>query len=396
MIPERLVTWGSSGCSIREIAAYGEQRAAIVGPENVYNFTIGSPSIDPPPCVRQTIDRLMDTMPPTALHAYAPAQGLADVRRKMADYLNRTFSMDYRPQDVYMTDGASAALSILAHVLLSPGDEAITLAPFFSEYRVFVEDAGGVLQVVPGLPGTFQPDLPAIEAAINEKTAVFLLNSPNNPSGVVLSRESLTDLCALLERKQREYGHPIYIVADEPYRELVYGGTEVAFLPAMYANTVYCYSFSKSMSLPGERVGFLALSPRAEDHDRVMAAVAGAYRTQGYICVSSLFQRVAAACIGQTADISAYEANRDLIYNGLRELGFQCVHPDGAFYLFVKSPEPDARAFCKRAMEYDLLMVPGDDFECPGYVRLAYCVAKDTLERSLPVFKKLAQSYGLV
>ena len=396
MIPERLVTWGSSGCSIREIAAYGEQRAAIVGPENVYNFTIGSPSIDPPPCVRQTIDRLMDTMPPTALHAYAPAQGLADVRRKMADYLNRTFSMDYRPQDVYMTDGASAALSILAHALLSPGDEAITLAPFFSEYRVFVEDAGGVLRVVPGLPGTFQPDLPAIEAAINEKTAVFLLNSPNNPSGVVLSRESLTDLCALLERKQREYGHPIYLLADEPYRELVYGGTEVAFIPAMYANTVYCYSFSKSMSLPGERVGFLALSPRAEDHDRVMAAVAGAYRTQGYICVSSLFQRVAAACIGQTADISAYEANRDLIYNGLRELGFQCVHPDGAFYLFVKSPEPDARAFCKRAMEYDLLMVPGDDFECPGYVRLAYCVAKDTLERSLPVFKKLAQSYGLV
>ncbi len=396
MIPERLVTWGSSGCSIREIAAYGEQRAAIVGPENVYNFTIGSPSIDPPPCVRQTIDRLMDTMPPTALHAYAPAQGLADVRRKMADYLNRTFSMDYRPQDVYMTDGASAALSILAHALLSPGDEAVTLAPFFSEYRVFVEDAGGVLRVVPGLPGTFQPDPPAIEAAINEKTAVFLLNSPNNPSGVVLSRESLTDLCALLERKQREYGHPIYIVADEPYRELVYGGTEVAFLPAMYANTVYCYSFSKSMSLPGERVGFLALSPRVEDHDRVMAAVAGAYRTQGYICVSSLFQRVAAACIGQTADISAYEANRDLIYNGLRELGFQCVYPDGAFYLFVKSPEPDARAFCKRAMEYDLLMVPGDDFECPGYVRLAYCVAKDTLERSLPVFKKLAQSYGLV
>ena len=392
MIPERLVTWGSSGCSIREIAAYGEQRAAIVGPENVYNFTIGSPSIAPPPCVRQAIDRLMDTMPPTALHAYAPAQGLADVRRKMADYLNRTFSMDYRPQDVYMTDGASAALSILAHALLSPGDEAITLAPFFSEYRVFVEDAGGVLRVVPGLPGTFQPDLPAIEAAINEKTAVFLLNSPNNPSGVVLSRENLTDLCALLERKQREYGHPIYIVADEPYRELVYGGTEVAFLPAMYANTVYCYSFSKSMSLPGERVGFLALSPRAEDHDRVMAAVAGAYRTQGYICVSSLFQRVAAACIGQTADISAYEANRDLIYNGLRALGFQCVHPDGAFYLFVKSPEPDARAFCKRAMEYDLLMVPGDDFECPGYVRLAYCVAKDTLERSLPVFKKLAQS----
>lgn len=295
-----------------------------------------------------------------------------------------------------MTDGASAALSILAHALLCPGDEAVTLSPFFSEYRVFVEHAGGVLRVVPGLPGTFQPDLPAIEAAISEKTAIFLLNSPNNPSGVVLSRESLTALCALLERKQKEYGHPIYIVADEPYRELVYGGVEVAFLPAMYANTVYCYSFSKSMSLPGERVGFLALSPRAEDHDRVMAAVAGAYRTQGYICVSSLFQRVAAQCIGQTADISAYEANRDLIYSGLQKLGFRCVHPDGAFYLFVQSPEPDARAFCQRAMEYDLLMVPGDDFECPGYVRLAYCVSRDMLERSLPVFEKLAKSYRLI
>lgn len=261
MIPENLVVWGSSGCSIREIAAYGEQRSAVVGRENVYNFTIGSPSIDPPPCVQQTIDRLMDTMPPTVLHAYAPAQGLPDVRQKIAGYLDETFAMDYRAQDIYMTDGASAALSILAHALLCPGDEAITLSPFFSEYRVFVEHAGGVLRVVPGLPGTFQPDLPAIEAAISEKTAIFLLNSPNNPSGVVLSRESLTALCALLERKQKEYGHPIYIVADEPYRELVYGGVEVAFLPAMYANTVYCYSFSKSMSLPGERVAFWPCPP---------------------------------------------------------------------------------------------------------------------------------------
>lgn len=396
MIPENLVTWGSSGCSIREIAAYGEQRAKVVGPENVYNFTIGSPSIDPPPCVRQTMERLLDTVPPTVLHAYAPAQGLAEVRQTIAQYLNQNFAMDYRAQDIYMTDGASAALSILVHSLLCPGDEAVTLSPFFSEYRVFVEHAGGILRVAPSLPDTFQPDLEAIERAINPKTSVFLLNSPNNPSGVVLSRQSLAGLCALLERKEKEYGHPIYIVADEPYRELVYGGVEVPFIPAMYANTVYCYSFSKSMSLPGERVGFLALSPRAADHDRVMAAVAGAYRTQGYICVSSLFQRVAAECMGQTADISAYEANRDLIYNGLRQLGFRCVHPDGAFYLFVQSPEPDARAFCKKAMEYDLLMVPGDDFECPGYVRLAYCVSRDTLERSLPVFKKLAQYYGLI
>ncbi len=395
MISEQLVSWGRSGCSIREIAAHGEQRAAEIGAENVYNFAIGSPSIDPPPCVRETIDRLLNTLPPTVLHAYAPAQGLPEVRAAIADYLNRSFGMDYRPQDIFVTDGASTALSILLRALLSPGDEAITLAPFFSEYRVFVEQTGAALRVVPGLPDSFQPDLAALEAALTPRTALVILNSPNNPSGVVFTREALAAVAALLEKKQREYGHAIYLVADEPYRELVYGGVEVPFLPAMYANTAYCYSFSKSLSLPGERVGFLALAPRAAEADRVMTAVAGAYRAQGYICVSSLFQRVAAACLGRTGDLSAYETNRDFIYGELESLGFRCVRPDGAFYLFLRSPEPDSRAFCRRAMDHDILLVPGDDFECPGYARLAYCVSMDTLRRSIPAFRRLAESYGI-
>ena len=395
MTDPRLLDWGGSGCAIREIAAYGARRAAEIGAENVYNFSIGSPSIDPPPCVGEAIERLLHTVPPTLLHAYAPAQGLPEVREAVAAYLNRTFAMDYRAEDIFMTDGASAALSVLARALLSPGDEAVALAPFFSEYRVFAEQTGAALRVAPCLPDSFQPDLAALESAVTPRTALVILNSPNNPSGVVYTRESLAAVCALLERREREYRHPIYLLADEPYRELVYGGAEVPFLPAMYADAVYCYSFSKSLSLPGERVGFLALAPRAAEHDAVMTAVAGAYRAQGYICVSSLFQRVAAACLGKTADLSAYAENRDLIYGALTELGFSCAKPDGAFYLFLRSPEPDSRAFCRRAMAHDILLVPGDDFACPGYARLAYCVAKDTIARSIPAFRALSDEYRL-
>ena len=395
MISEQLLDWGSSGCSIREIAAYGARRAAEIGAENVYNFSIGSPSIDPPPCVHEEIDRLLRTLPPTQLHAYAPAGGLPAVRSAVAEYLNDAFGMDYRAEDVFITDGASTALSLLCRALLGPGDEAVAAAPFFSEYRVFVEQTGAALRVAPCLADSFQPDLAALDAAITPRTALLLLNSPNNPSGVVFTRESLAGVCALLEEKQRKYGHPIYLLADEPYRELVYGGVEVPFLPAMYANAAYCYSFSKSLSLPGERVGFLALAPRAAEQSRVMTAVAGAYRAQGYICVSSLFQRVAAACLGRTADLSAYEENRSRLYGALTEMGFSCVRPDGAFYLFLRSPEPDSRAFCRRAMAHDILLVPGDDFECPGYARLAYCVARETIERALPAFRALAEDCGL-
>lgn len=395
MISKQMIDWGESGCSIREIAAYGERRAAEIGPENVYNFAIGNPSIDPPDCVHAAVERLLRTVPPTQLHAYAPAPGMASVREKVAAYLTQTFGEAYRAQDIYMTDGASSALAILTRALMGPGDEAIVFAPYFPEYAVYAEAAGGGVRVVPCRADTFALDLEALAAAVTEKTALLILNSPNNPSGVVVSRPELEALAALLREKQARYGHPIYIIADEPYRELVYGGVEVPFLPAIYPNAIYCYSYSKTLSLPGERVGFLALHPAMDDYAAVHAAVLGAGRALGYICVSSLFQLAVAECLGQTADISAYAANRELIYGALTDMGYACARPDGAFYLFLKSPEPDARAFCRRAMDYDILLVPGDDFGCPGYARLAYCVARSQLERSLPAFRKLAESYGL-
>ena len=303
MISKQMIDWGESGCSIREIAAYGERRAAEIGPENVYNFAIGNPSIDPPDCVHAAVERLLRTVPPTQLHAYAPAPGMASVREKVAAYLTDTFGEAYRAQDIYMTDGASSALAILTRALMGPGDEAIVFAPYFPEYAVYAEAAGGSVRVVPCRADTFALDLEALAAAVTEKTALLILNSPNNPSGVVVSRPELAALAALLCEKQAQYGHPIYIIADEPYRELVYGA--------------------------------------------------------------------------------------------LTDMGYACARPDGAFYLFLKSPEPDAMAFCRRAMDYDILLVPGDDFGCPGYARLAYCVARSQLERSLPAFRKLAESYGL-
>ena len=391
MISKQMVAWGESGSSIREIAAYGERRAAEIGPENVYNFAIGNPSIDPPDCVQEAVERLLHTVPPTQLHAYAPAPGMASVREKgrgLPDgHLRRGV-----PRAGYLHDRRRVECAGHPHARAhGSGDEAIVFAPYFPEYAVYAEAAGGSVRVVPCRADTFALDLEALAAAVTEKTALLILNSPNNPSGVVVSRPELEALAALLREKQARYGHPIYIIADEPYRELVYGGVEVPFLPAIYPNAIYCYSYSKTLSLPGERVGFLALHPAMDDYAAVHAAVLGAGRALGYVCVSSLFQLAVAECLGQTADIAAYAANRELIYGALTDMGYACARPDGAFYLFLKSPEPDARAFCRRAMDYDILLVPGDDFGCPGYARLAYCVARSQLERSLPAFRKLAE-----
>lgn len=391
MIPQKMVDWGSQGSIIREIAAYGDQRAREIGAENVFNFTIGSPSIPAPPCVEESIQRLLSTIPSVQLHNYTPAPGLESVRKTLADYLNQNFAMQYRAQDLYMTSGSSSALAILCYALLSPGDRVLTLTPYFTEYRLYVEAAGAELIEVPTLPDSFQISLDKVEQALTPDTAAILLNSPNNPSGVILSRESLTALSALLSEKSRQYGHPIYVIADEPYRELAYG-MEVPFLPAMYPDAIYCYSFSKSLSLPGERVGYIAISPDATDYDRVKAAVYGAGRALGYVNVSSLFQLVAAECVGQTADLSVYAENRDFIYQALTNMGFSCVRPDGAFYLFFRTPG-DSMVFCQRAMEKDILLIPGDAFGCPGYARLAYCVSKDTLRRSLPAFQALADEH---
>ena len=395
MIDQKLAASGRSGNIIREISEYGAKQAKLLGEEKVYNFTIGSPSIDPPRCVYETMERLLATVPASKLHSYTPAAGLPEVREKAAAFLNRSFGTDYRAQDIFLTPGTSTCLAVLTRVLLSGGGRAMTFAPYFMEYKYYAESVGSSLTECPSDPASFQLDLDAAERALTSDTVMLILNSPNNPSGVVLRREGLEGLAALLERKQREYGHAIYIVADEPYRDLVYDGQEVAFIPALYKNTIFCYSFSKSLSLPGERVGFMALPPALDDYDDIASAILAVLRAFGYICVSNLWQRVAVDCLGQTGDLSVYKSNRDLLYGALTQMGYTCVYPDGAFYLFVKTPEPDAEAFCRRAMRDNLLMVPGDSFGTKGYVRLAYCVSRDMIERSLPVFRALAEEYGL-
>ena len=393
MIDQKLAAWGRSGNIIREIAEYGAEQAKIVGEDHVYNFTIGSPSIDPPACVFETMEKLRAEIPPAKLHTYAPAIGFPDVREKTARYLTRSFGMPYRARDIIITCGTSTCLAVMTRVLLSGGGRAMTFTPYFMDYKYYAEAVGSTLTECPTDPYTFQLDLEAAERALTEDTMLLIMNSPNNPSGVVLRREGLEGLAALLERKQREYGHPIYILADEPYRDLVYDGQEVVFLPSIYKNTIYCYSFSKSMSLPGERVGFMALPPELDDYEDIYSAAVAVIRAFGYICVSSMWQRVAVDCLGATSDISIYRENRDLLYGALTEMGYTCVHPDGAFYLFMKTPEPDAEAFCRRAMKENLLVVPGDSFGTPGYVRLAYCVSRDVIVRALPVFRKLIEEY---
>ena len=395
MIPEKYIAWGNAGSTIRELAAYGAQRAKIVGKENVYDFTIGSPSIAPPKALLDTLERLCSSADPTELHAYAPAPGIESVREKIAQNLNKNFGFDYDAGDIYMTHGASSALALACAVLLSEGDEALVVAPYFPEYRIYIEQAGAVMTEVLCDLESFQMDIDAFAAKITEKTALVIINSPNNPSGVVLSEDSIKAIAKVLNEKQAQYGHPIYVLADEPYRELVYGGVEVPFIPNFYNNTIYCYSFSKSVSLPGERIGYIALSKAMEDYANVKAAIYGGGRALGYVCVSPMFQLAIAENLSEISDISVYDENRTLIYESLREMGYHCIKPDGAFYLFIKTPGGDSKAFCRKAMERDLLLVPGDDFGCPGFARLAYCVPLSRIKNSLPAFKWLAEQYGL-
>ena len=393
MISKQMVAWGESGSSIREIAAYGERRAAEIGPENVYNFAIGNPSIDPPDCVQEAVERLLRTVPPTQLHAYAPAPGMASVREKVAAYLTDTFGEAYRAQDIYMTDGASSALTILTRALMGPGDEAIVFAPYFPEYAVYAEAAGGSVRVVPCKADTFALDLEALSAAVTEKTALLILNSPNNPSGVVYTREELEALAEMLRRKEAEYGHPIYIIADEPYRELVYDGVEVPFIPTIYADTLVCYSWSKSLSMPGERIGYVLVPDAAADSHELLCAIAGAARAHGHVCAPSLIQRVIAHCAHMRPDVAAYDRNRKTLYEALTSYGYSCVNPSGAFYMLVRAPGGDSQAFSDRAkLEENLLIVTGEGFGCPEYFRLSTCVSHDMILRSLPSFQRLIQS----
>ncbi len=390
MISSEMLQLGTSRSVIRELFEYGNQRAAVVGRENVFDFSLGNPSVPAPPEVAALLAKLV-CEDPVSLHGYTSAPGAPEVRAAVAQDLNRRFTAGVSADNLYMTAGAAAALSACFKALAMPGDEFVAIAPFFPEYRCFVEQGAGAKLVVCPPAKDFQIHLAALEGCLNEHTKVVIVNSPNNPSGAVYTRETLTALSGLLREASAKYGHPIYLISDEPYREIVYG-VEVPWLPALYHNTLVCYSWSKSLSLPGQRIGYALVPPCVEDWQQVYAAVCGAGRALGYVNAPALFQRVVAQLPGNSADLSIYRENRDTLYNALVQAGYECPRPDGAFYLFPAVPGGDAAAFSRRAMEKDVLVVPGDGFGCPGHVRISYCVKPAMLRRSLELFRQLAKS----
>ena len=395
MVNEKMRDLGARRSVIRELFEYGKKRKAEIGAENVFDFSIGNPSVPSPDAVNETLIRLLTEKDAVSLHGYTSAQGDAGVRRAIADYIEKTHDAATDPDLIYLTVGAAASLTVSLTALLQPEDEVILLAPFFPEYRVFVERTDAKAVTVLCDTKTFQPDFAAIEAAITEKTRAIIVNSPNNPTGAVLTEESAARLAELLRDRSETYGNAIYLIADEPYRELVYGDVKVPYLPNYYDNTIVCYSFSKSVSLPGERIGYILVPPKAEDAIAVYQAVCGAGRALGFVCAPALFQYMIPSVLGMTSDLSIYDTNRTMLYEALTSYGYEVVKPDGAFYLFVKALEPDANAFCERAKEQELLLVASDSFGCPGYVRISYCVTTEQIERSLPAFKRLAEAYGV-
>ena len=393
-INKRMLGLGSKRSIIREIFEYSKVRGAEIGSDRVFDFSLGNPSVPAPDELNATVRELLDSESSVALHGYTSAQGDAGVRGVIAESIKARFGVDMPRDLIYMTCGAAASLSISLSAIVEDGsDEVVVLAPFFTEYRVFVENAGAKLVISTPCEGTLQPDIADLEAKIGKNTVAIIVNSPNNPSGVVYTREKLEALCELLRKKSKEYGRAIYLIADEPYRELVYSGVEVPYLMNLYDDTVVCYSYSKSLSLPGERIGYIAVCPRATDASELYLAICGAGRSLGYVCAPSLFQRVIAKCQGLSVDVNVYRENRDILYNALTEYGFECVKPDGAFYLFVKSPSGDAYELYERAKRHELLIVPCDDFGVTGYVRIAYCVDKERVLNSLPAFKALGEEY---
>lgn len=393
MISQKMTELGKKRSVIREIFEYGNKRRGEIGAENVFDFSLGNPSIPAPREVNEVMVKLLTEKDSVALHGYTSAQGALSVRKAISDSIVSCFGVNATPDLIYMTCGAAASLTITLSALVNSGDEVIVLAPFFPEYRVFAEKAGAKIKIVKCNETDFQIDFKALKNAINKNTKAVIVNSPNNPSGVVFNKATIETLSAVLKEKSEEYGSDIYIIADEPYRELVYAGIEVPYIPKFYNNTIVCYSYSKSLSLPGERIGYIFVPPTVEACSDVYAAVCGAGRALGFVCAPSLLQYTVAECLGMTSDISVYEKNRNLLYNSLTEYGYTAAKPDGAFYLFVKSPESDANAFCERAKKYELLLVPGDDFGFPGYVRISYCVSTEMIEKSLSAFKKLIEEY---
>lgn len=393
MVNETMYGLGSKKSTIRTIFEYGRKRAAEVGEENVFDFSLGNPNVPAPDFIKETLIDILNKEEPCQIHGYTVAQGDPRTRELLADSLNKRFGMDYTKNNLFMTAGAAASISICFKALAEEGDEFIAFAPFFPEYQCFVEATGAKLVVVPAKPSDFQILFEDFTERITSHTKGVIVNSPNNPSGAVYSEETIKKLAKILMEKSKEYGHPIFLIADEPYREVAYDGVFVPYIPNYYHNTLVCYSYSKSFSLPGERIGYIAIPNQIEKFEVILASIAGAARVLTHVNAPSLFQKVVGRCAGLPSDIGIYEKNRKLLYNGLIEAGFSCVKPEGAFYLFPQSLEPDDRAFCEKAKQYDLLLVPGSDFGCPGHFRASYCIATDTIERSLPLFKKLADDY---
>ena len=390
MINQASYALGANRSCIRDLFEYGCQRSAIVGRENVYDYSLGNPSIPSPKEVNETICAVLQDTDPLAVHGYTSAVGDFSMRKAIVDDLNARYNAGAAPEDLFIMGGAAPELVAVFRALAVEGSEILAVAPYFPEYKPFAEEAGFIFKVVPPDVPNFQIKLDAVEAMLTEKTQAIILNSPNNPSGVIYTREVLTDLAALLTRKAEEFGHPIYIISDEPYRELAYG-VEVPFLPLIYPNTIICYSYSKSLSLPGERIGYIYVPKAAADSRCVYAAVAGAARACGHVCAPSLWQKVIARCTHLRPDLEAYDENRRALYEGLTEMGYEMAKPDGAFYLFIKAPGGDANAFSEKAKQKDLLLVPGDGFGCPGYFRICYCVSLEMIKKSLPVFKALIE-----
>ena len=390
---EKMVSLGTQRSVIRELFEFGKKKAAEIGAENVFDFSIGNPSVPAPESVNRTAINILSEMDPVLLHGYTSAQGDAGVRAMLADSVNRRFHTSYTADNFYMSVGAAAALCCCFHGLCNREDEVVIFAPYFPEYTVFAEGAGAKPVIVPADTEAFQINFDALEQVLSPATKAVVVNSPNNPSGAVYSVETVKKLAELLEAKSKAYGHTIFLVSDEPYREIVFSGTEVPFLPDYYRNTLVSYSWSKSLSLPGERMGYVLVPSDLDDFDRVYAAVAGAGRSLGYVNAPSLFQRVCAACADETSDISIYETNKNLLLHSLRDMGYQIVEPGGTFYMFPRTLDADDVAFAERAKAYNLLIVPGCGFGCPGHVRISYCVPTERIERALPSFEALAKEY---
>lgn len=390
---ERMVALGTQRSVIRELFEFGKMQAAKIGAENVFDFSIGNPSVPAPDAVNEKAIQLLKDMDPVVLHGYTSAQGDIGVRQLIADSINARFQTGFGPDNLYVTVGAAAALCCCLNGLCNPEDEVIVFAPYFPEYKVFIEGAGASMTLIPADTEGFQIDFDAFISAIRPNTKAVIVNSPNNPSGAVYSETTIKKLAAVLEEKSAQYGHPIYLISDEPYREIVFGQTTVPYIPKYYHNTLVCYSWSKSLSLPGERMGYIVVPDEMDEHQLVYAAIAGAGRSLGYVNAPGLFQRVCAMCADMTADTSIYETNKNILLTGLRDLGFQVVEPGGTFYMFPKTLEEDDVAFCEKAKEFNLLIVPGIGFGCPGHARISYCVQTEMLKRSLDAFEKLAKAY---